>query len=439
MLSGDNGILQRATDAKTRTERQSIIEQARTDILGYQVENKGGDLEKSQLKSVLDKYFNNVPTVEELPEGEELLNLELTTLDKYGTHAIKVSEIYNGNIAGNSKIKAATLFEDKAGDEEDSTEGKVHIGDYVNYNPIADGDTGTEAKYKYESLNVNTGITEAIAAGKVTFADDLQNFTTQSNLKWQVIGIDGENILITTEAPIVPDNPVSMQIQTGYMSYTTFTGYGLYGAKAYINISPNSGERNEINNIVQIYKYGNCSDTSKARGMTIEDVNKITGVIADGTTLTPNGIDIDTERTYGSLYSFESESSNGWSPEAWVNKVANSKSLGISGRVTAYTYQSSNTTLKTASSVIRKKLIFGETSNLKYFLASRGENAYSYYADFGPGYVNGGFAGAVYNTFISTGESIGMAFGIRPVIYLDSNVSLTATGTTNNVTTWNID
>jgi len=100
MLSGDNGILQKATDAKTKTERQSVVEQARTDVLGYQAENKYGDLEKSQLKTVLETYFKYVPT--ELPDGEELSNLELTTLDKYGTHTIKVSEIYNGSIKGNN-------------------------------------------------------------------------------------------------------------------------------------------------------------------------------------------------------------------------------------------------------------------------------------------------------------------------------------------------
>ena len=48
------------------------------------------------MKSVLDTYFKNVPT--ELPDGESLSNLELTTLDKYGTYQIKVSEIYNGSL-----------------------------------------------------------------------------------------------------------------------------------------------------------------------------------------------------------------------------------------------------------------------------------------------------------------------------------------------------
>ena len=53
MLSGDNGILNKATDAKTLTERRSIIEQAQTDVLGYQAENKATDLKKSQLQSVV--------------------------------------------------------------------------------------------------------------------------------------------------------------------------------------------------------------------------------------------------------------------------------------------------------------------------------------------------------------------------------------------------
>ena len=102
LLSGENGILQRAADAKTKTERQSIIEQAKLDVLGYQVENKGNDLDKAQLKSVLDTYFKNVPT--ELPDGDELMNLSLTTIEKYGTYQIQVSEICNGVLSEANQI-----------------------------------------------------------------------------------------------------------------------------------------------------------------------------------------------------------------------------------------------------------------------------------------------------------------------------------------------
>ncbi len=40
MLSRDNGILQRATDAKTNTEKATMVELAKADILGQIVENK---------------------------------------------------------------------------------------------------------------------------------------------------------------------------------------------------------------------------------------------------------------------------------------------------------------------------------------------------------------------------------------------------------------
>ena len=98
MLSGDNGILQKATKAKTRTERQSIVEQARTDVLGYQAENRGGDLEKSQLKSVLETYFEDVPDFTDM-SNKEILEKQLETLSKYGTYTITVSEIYNGDFS----------------------------------------------------------------------------------------------------------------------------------------------------------------------------------------------------------------------------------------------------------------------------------------------------------------------------------------------------
>ena len=101
MLSGNNGILTRTTDAKTKTERQSVIEQARIDVLGYQAENKNGDLDKTQLKAVLDTYFKDVPDLADLSETE-IKETQLETLTKYGTHTIAVFEIYNGNIKSNN-------------------------------------------------------------------------------------------------------------------------------------------------------------------------------------------------------------------------------------------------------------------------------------------------------------------------------------------------
>lgn len=379
-------------------------------------------------------------------------NLELTTLDKYGTHQIKVSEIYNGNISASSKTKAAMLFENKAGDEEGATEGKIHIGDFVNYNPIADEDTGTESKYKYQSSNDYTGVTEAIVANQLTgFTDSSQNFTVKADINWQVIGIDGNNIIITSEEPILPDNYVSYRVMIGPKQYSNFSGYVLYGAKGVMNVSPNFGERNEINNISQIYKYGKGSDSSKARGMTIDDVNRIAGVIANEDDIIPSGVYVDSNTNgipFGTeLNDFKKGEVGGWTPEAWldsnIDKSSDANAPGVNDRVTGYRYLSSNKNLMTANSTIKNKLIFGNNCNKNYWLASRGMYANDVCAQYGPGCVWSGLVSS-YNggntcLFSSNKNERKLAFGIRPVLYLDSNVSLTSAGTTESVTTWNID
>ena len=50
MLTGQNGILTQAQSAKTRTDKASIIEQVRTNILGKQAENNSGEVFASDLE-----------------------------------------------------------------------------------------------------------------------------------------------------------------------------------------------------------------------------------------------------------------------------------------------------------------------------------------------------------------------------------------------------
>lgn len=104
------GILQKATDAKNNTERASVVEQARTDVLGYQAENKGTDLKKSQLQSVLVKYFKNVPDLTDMKDSE-ILKTKLDTLEEYGNHNIEVREIFYGNFLVDNPTVTATADE----------------------------------------------------------------------------------------------------------------------------------------------------------------------------------------------------------------------------------------------------------------------------------------------------------------------------------------
>lgn len=215
MLSGDNGILQKATDAKTFTERASVIEQARTDVLGYQAENKGGYLEKAQLKSVLDTYFKDVPAVEELPDGDELMNLPLTTLDKYGINTIKVSEIYNGKINNSSNTE-------------------LKIGDYVKYG---------------DKLTVTTYTTDTNETGYTT----VQTFTTNKNMLWRVLSIKNDKIeLVATQNILADDNPL-----------------GLY-------LKDKNGFLNAEKILKDLCERLYNSDYGTARSINVEDINQLT-------------------------------------------------------------------------------------------------------------------------------------------------------------------
>ena len=87
-IKGNSGIINQAHESKNKSERQEIIESAKSQISDTVVENVGTDITRSQLKEILDKYFENVP-------DDYTLDTELTTKSEYGDYKIKVSEIYN--------------------------------------------------------------------------------------------------------------------------------------------------------------------------------------------------------------------------------------------------------------------------------------------------------------------------------------------------------
>ena len=98
MLTGNNGIINKAIEAGEKTEIAGIVEEIKLAILETQIENLGS-LTSDDLRDVLKEYFTDVP--ETLPEDEtELAELELTTID--GKHTIKVGDIWQGSLSGSS-------------------------------------------------------------------------------------------------------------------------------------------------------------------------------------------------------------------------------------------------------------------------------------------------------------------------------------------------
>ena len=98
MLSGDNGLLTRTTDAKERTGISEVVENAKLDVLAQIAENKGENISKEQLKTILNKYFENVEDLE-LPDDLSNTVEKLTAKSEYGGYEnIALSEIYNGKL-----------------------------------------------------------------------------------------------------------------------------------------------------------------------------------------------------------------------------------------------------------------------------------------------------------------------------------------------------
>ena len=151
-LSGDNGILRNAGKAKEETEKAQVIEQAQIDILGKQADNSSGELERNDIKEVLDKYFKEVP-------DDFTSDTVLETNEEYGKHEIAVSEIYDGEIKG-STLKAEDMSEEQK---------KELIGKYVtNYAPASNTAIETTAPGKWMIFNIDDENIYLIASDYIT-------------------------------------------------------------------------------------------------------------------------------------------------------------------------------------------------------------------------------------------------------------------------------
>ena len=91
MLTGNNGILNRAGEARDITEEKQIIEEAQLDILAQQASKLSGDLTEAELEGILSPKYGTLST-----EEERTIDKKLTTTD--GKYVIPVSKIYNGEL-----------------------------------------------------------------------------------------------------------------------------------------------------------------------------------------------------------------------------------------------------------------------------------------------------------------------------------------------------
>ena len=259
----------------------------------------------------------------------------------------------------------------------------LHIGDYVNYNPLNFKD-GTLEKDKTASSSTDEN----------GYSD--QTFSINTDTKWRVLGEDDYGqILIVSADPVKKD-----------MGETNNPYFYLKGAKGYINAET------VLERISKIYGHG--VGATEARSLKIEDVNKICGVTVGSDGLTPA---VDGLGNFGTTYSYTNQYA---SPEDYL---AGTKS-SFSKTSNAYYYTGNNSLLKTATNTRAYETIFFKNQTKKWnWLASRSVGVYSDCAYFYVGNVGDGDAYRYNNVLLSDGHKMGYCYAVRPVVSLKSDVT----------------
>ena len=343
------------------------------------------------------------------------------TLEDYMKDAKIVEEIHNWVRTGDNLTCKCNQCTENGAKPEGRT---LTIGQKLNY--TTKGGTGSSSISEEKS-----GIAQAKTDGE-SWATDLgvQTIHKDSETKWVVLGVEDSNkngtnetLLLTTETP-------------------TTEKITMYGYQPYNHAVE------EINRMCKEI-YG-----TDARGMTIEDVNAClqyvapagmcgkdnSGTLVDYTV--PEGTTIsDLGSSYGDIWTdiqnnariidgtdgtkkyFTPSCPEGTTDSSVLGKIPVDGyyyHLSDDGTYLVNNANASDTSHKITTAT--KNLIFGDSNNYFYWLASRGVHADSNCARFGPGSVDGGGAGSCFDLFGSNGFSNHFGLPVRCVVSLRSDI-----------------
>ena len=302
---------------------------------------------------------------------------------------------------------------------------EIKVGDYLNYNDYVD-----ETKTCTTTTNENG------------WAD--QKYTATKDTYWQVLGLDetGERLMLISQSQIKKEmkqkdqtgqevgrakirlasieNAVKLGASSGGSStidWETTPYLVLKGAYSYVNC------KQILNNISGIYS----TSLGKAESLTAEEINRLIGVTVDYTNKKvyansdPN-TNIDKWGVLGNQYTYKETD---YTPESYINNKTNATAGTQTDPATAYYYQWGNLTIEDTL----KTILFNGTTRdanfaKSYWLASPAVVADSGDAYFGPGRVDGGGVCADDFLFSSFGFWDAGSCGVRPVVYLESNITV---------------
>ena len=401
-LTGDNGILTKASQASEQTEIGDEQEKVKLSATGAIAENNGGEITRTNLNKELTNYIGTEGTDYTLSETETA-PFVVTYTDSGRSYVIDE----NGNVSEYVDISKY-----------------VEVGDYVNYNPTVSDKSGTQVEATKLTYTSPTGTGASHGNGYTSTEEDGgQKFTATASTKWRVLDIGNGTVTLISENPITTD-------VGGNFTMSGAVGY-LYAEQ-------------ELNEICKIYGYGYGADTSQvtkysyggpidgeltgeiigsgARSITIEDINKQAGITeADYTTLNSNYG--STTNPTNNIYYPTITTSNGKSSLAGVKNL----------EYTYYTYSKT----KIEDTDVQNMLFNGN-----YWLAPRCIYTDSSYSNFAVHTVRDSDARAF---FLCDGRSSYLSeipcgiYAVRPIVILKSNVIDTSSSTEyNGETMWNL-
>ena len=363
-------------------EQQGGINEALLELMGFLYYNE-------QNKEIKGYIVTN-------PDGESLdtyiakeNGIYLFTVIDIGTGKKYERKVNVNNIVKPQKGTLAYMYEKAEEEGCTNSDGSctiaehLHIGDYVNYNPL-NFKEGTLEKDKTASSSADENGSKD------------QTFSINTDTKWRVLGEDDRGqILIVSADPVKKD-----------MGDTNNPYFYLYGAKGYINAEK------ELEKISKIYGHG--VGATGARSLKIEDVNKICGVTVGSKGLTPA---VDELGNFGTTKSYTDQYA---SPEDYLA----GKRSNFSKTSNVYYYTGNNSLLKTATNTRAYETIFFKKQTQKYnWLASRSVDVGSGYACFCVGGVYYSRAFAWGDVFESDGDEYECCNAVRPVVSLKSDVT----------------
>ena len=186
LMQGNSGIISKADESKSQTERKEVIEKAKMTVSEKVVNNGGNELTRSELKEILEQYFINVPE-------DYTLETILRTKEENGKYEIKVSEIYDRDIMT----------------ENEETDDSTEVVPPTSSTNVENGNSGNTGSSTGGTGNTNS---ESTSGGNSNNAENGGSNSTEIDVtkvemdkQTATVDINGENT-VQLNAKVIPSN-----------------------------------------------------------------------------------------------------------------------------------------------------------------------------------------------------------------------------------------